>query len=154
MPNNLVFNQVANQLITQVYGYNGSTQVAVLTDSAGHLAVVGTFTAVITPDFTSESTQIVVGAATNTAFSKDTSLQTEYTFYVFNTTAATTMTAWLQISPTTAESYFVDDPSTVTVFTGIGKAVLVASRYLQYTRLAMVSSASATAEVYYNAMGQ
>ncbi|MDD3014002.1 MAG: DUF6385 domain-containing protein [Candidatus Gastranaerophilales bacterium] len=153
MPNNLVFNNVADQLLTQIYGYNGSSAVAILTDSAGHLAVVGTFTASIISSFISESDQIIVGTATDTTFLQDTSLQKEYIFYVFNTTAATTLTAWLQISPTTAESYFVDDDSTVYAIAGNEKKAIVASKYLQYTRLAMLSSATATTEVYYNAQG-
>lgn len=151
MPNNLVFNNVADQLLTQIYGYNGSNAVAILTDSAGHLIVVGTVTANLINSFVSESDQILVGVTTDTSFVQDTSLQTEYTFYVFNTTAATTMTAWLQVSPTTAESYFVDDLSTFYTLGGNEKQPIVASKYLQYTRLAMISSAPATAEVYYNA---
>jgi hypothetical protein len=74
-----------------------------------------------------------------------------YSFYIFNT-GANTVTVQLQISPTTVESYYVNDFSgTVGVPTG-GKSVLIADQFLQFTRLFYETSGAACSfDVYYNA---
>jgi len=48
MPNNLVFNNVADQLKTQIFGQSGTDILAVQTDTSGNLAIVGTVTSVVT----------------------------------------------------------------------------------------------------------
>ncbi len=190
MPNNIVFNNVANQLQTQIYGQEGSNVRPVQTDASGNLIVTGTVTALVAtvtavvasgtitallstvtavvqsgtvtallstvtavalPQFTETSTTVAqIVSQTIPALTADTSAQRMYSFYVANTSAAS-LTAFLQISPTTAETYFVNDASSAFVLAGAARAVLVAQKYLRYTRLMLQAGAdTASAIAYYN----
>lgn len=148
MPNNIVFNEVASQLQTQIYGqYNGATK-AINTDSQGNLITTAL------PQFTSTSVTLTgITTATVTALTSDTSLRTMYSFYVKNDSATNTatFTAWLQISPVDSETYYVNDSSSAYTVGGQSKAVLVAARFLNYTRLLIQGSDTASAIIYYNA---
>jgi hypothetical protein len=169
MPNNLVFNGTASQLQSQVSGVDSNGTVrAILTDDSGRLDL-GTVTVTaedldIRP-LTAASDSIMLGARlfseSNTTIAgvtdsaaimqQDTSEQNVYSFYVFNT-GENTVTVNLQVSPTTTDSYFVDDTSGAVGVAAGEKAVLVAAKYLQYTRLFYsTGGATCTFDVYYNA---
>lgn len=190
MPNNIVFNHVAEELHTQIFGQNGNDIVPIQTDPAGNLLVAGsitallstvtaivdsgtitallstvtaivdsgtitallsTVTAVTLPIFTEESTTIAeLVNETASALTVETSLQRMYSFYVANTSAAT-LTAFLQISPTTADTYFLNDASGAVGIAGSAQAVLVAQKYMRYTRLMLQAGAdTASAVAFYN----
>ncbi|MFZ5965978.1 MAG: DUF6385 domain-containing protein [Bacillota bacterium] len=87
-----------------------------------------------------------------TTLSVDTSAKTLYSFYVKNT-GASTVTAKLQISPTTTAADFIDDPGgdTATLAPSTGKDVLATQRYLKYTRLHLSGTGTSTIFAYYNA---
>lgn len=147
MPNNLVFNNVASQLLVQIYGQNPSGQAtAIQTDASGNLI------ASITPAFTETSTTIVeIADATVTVLTENTSQQKEYSFYVANLTA-NTFTALLQIAPDDVESLYVTEPTGNVAIEPSSKAVLTAQKFLKYTRLLVIGSTNtASASVYYNA---
>ncbi|WP_145993159.1 DUF6385 domain-containing protein [Tepidibacter mesophilus] len=101
--------------------------------------------------FTEDSTSIDGVTDAAAILAKDTSEQGIYSYYVTNT-GTNSIDLKLQISPTTTDTYFVDDISgTVTVAAG-QKAVLVAQQYLKYTRLYYdTSGATCTFEAHYNA---
>lgn len=174
MPNNIVFNHVAEELHTQIFGQNGNDIVPIQTDPAGNLLVAGTLTALMStvtaivdsgtitallstvtavtlPIFTEESTTIAeIVNETASALTVETSLQRMYSFYVANTSAAT-LTAFLQISPTTADTYFLNDASGAVGIAGSAQAVLVAQKYMRYTRLMLQAGAdTASAVAFYN----
>ncbi|MDK2798755.1 MAG: hypothetical protein PWP27_513 [Clostridiales bacterium] len=100
----------------------------------------------------SESNTTIAGVTDSAAImQQDTSEQNVYSFYVFNT-GENTVTVNLQVSPTTTDSYFVDDTSGAVGVAAGEKAVLVAAKYLQYTRLFYsTGGATCTFDVYYNA---
>jgi hypothetical protein len=101
--------------------------------------------------FTSASTVLSGVNGSSEIFIQDTSEQSMYSFYVYNT-GTNTVTVNLQISPTENTNYFVDDGGEVVSLEGSGKTVLVAKEYLHYTRLAYdTGGATCTFEVYYNA---
>ena len=126
--------------------------VTAIVDSGTITALLSTVTAVTLPQFSESTTAVAqIVNETVTALTADTSQQRMYSFYVANTSAAL-LTAFLQISPTTAESYFVNDGSTIYTVAGASQAVLVAERYLKYTRLMLQAGAdTASAIVYFNA---
>jgi hypothetical protein len=99
-----------------------------------------------------ESTTTIEGVTDSAGiFEQNTGEQSMYSFYVYNT-GSNTLTVQLQISPTTTDSYFADDPSGTVAVTSGSKAALVAQRFLQYTRLFYeTSGATCTFDVYYNA---
>jgi len=71
MPNNIVFNNIASQLKTTIYG---SENVALKTDSEGRLEILSSL------NFTTTNTST---SCTEThIFEQDTSNLTEYSFYV------------------------------------------------------------------------
>ncbi|WP_026487474.1 DUF6385 domain-containing protein [Caldanaerobius polysaccharolyticus] len=204
MPNNIVFNPVADQLKTLVHGQTaGGTVTALLTDANGSLqtivqnasvtvtatsfdirplsyttdmvsvqSIVETVNANITNTinirslspatdtvsnilsgrvFTSATASINNVTGTGTLLLEDTSQKRMYTYYVYNTGAAA-LSVKLQISPTTAEEYFIDDPSGEISVTPGSATTLVAQRFLNYTRLYYdAGTATVTAVFYYNA---
>jgi hypothetical protein len=127
-----------------------STVTAVV-ESGTITALLSTVTAVTLPQFTESSTTIAqIVSQTISAMTIDTSAQRMYSFYVANTSAAT-LTAFLQISPLDTETYFINDASTVIALSGNSKGVLLAQKYLKYTRLMLqAGAATASAEVYFN----
>jgi hypothetical protein len=188
VPNNLVFNNVASQLKTQLYGYDGSSVVAIQTDASGNIKIVGvsgdtipvsiadTVTVTI-PDtvavtaadldirnlsgtqdsvlkagsyFTESSNALTDIVSTGIALTIDNSQQDIYSFYVKNTGAAA-VSVKLQISPTDAADYFTDDTSGEISIAGGSTDVLVAQKFLRYTRLFYNASDTTSIEVYYNA---
>lgn len=155
MPNMLVFNKVAEQLQTLISGVDSTGQTRkILTDSDGRIQIMGTFTAntqLSGRAFTESYTSLSAVTDSAAIFIQNTSEQSLYSFYIFNT-GVNTVTVQLQISPTTTYAYFVDDPSG-SIGLGAGqKTTLVTSRFLKYTRLFYeTSGAACTFEVYYNA---
>lgn len=146
MPNDLVFNNVASDLKTQIYGSNTSTPVQ--QDANGNLMVTMSGNA-----FTESNLTIAdFISSTVTAMTQNTSQQNMYSFYVTNT-SANTATAWLQISPTDVETYFVNDSTGKQVVAPSSSLVLVPKYFLKYTRVMLQNSTTATtsAFVYYNA---
>ncbi|SHE47984.1 hypothetical protein SAMN02746089_00302 [Caldanaerobius fijiensis DSM 17918] len=204
MPNNIVFNPVADQLKSLVHGRTaGGTVTALLTDASGNLqtmlqnasvtvaatnfnirslsyttdtvsvqSIVETVNTNVTNTvnirslspatdtvsnilsgrvFTSATTSINNVTGTGILLLEDTSQKRMYTYYVYNTGAAA-ISVKLQISPTTADAYFIDDLSgEVSVVPG-SATTLVAQRFLNYTRLYYnAGTATVTAVFYYNA---
>ena len=247
MPNNLVFNNVAENLKTQIYGStSGGTITSVLVDSNGNIQLGGSVTATVvagtvtvvggnitatvaagtvTVSAVSQGTVTVVGgnitatvaagtvtveggnitatvaagtvtvvggnitatiaagtvtivggsisatiaghgftssnttlntntaALTNTAFQFDTSqFDNHYSFYIMNTGAAT-VSVRLQVSPTTTNSYFVNDNTAEVTLTQNQAIVLVPGYFLNYTRVQVlgVGSDTSTVVAYINA---
>ncbi|MGJ7045009.1 DUF6385 domain-containing protein [Thermoanaerobacterium thermosulfurigenes] len=215
MPNNIVFNPVAEQLKTLVHGMQGTIPTPLLLDSTtgkllstvdGSVTVAGTVTAQGTLTVTasnfdirplsgttdsvtiSSGTVTVAGTVTVTASSLDirpltastdsftlgsrtfledstniagvtgtgvvlmenTGNKSMYSYYITNT-GTNTISIKLQISPTTTDTYFVDDINSISLAGG-SITVLTAVKFMQYTRLYYdTGGAAATAEFYYNA---
>jgi hypothetical protein len=100
--------------------------------------------------FTETNTTIDGLVGTGTVLQTDTSQYSLYSFYVNNTGDAA-ITVQLQISPTEADDYFVDDGSGPVSVAAGEKAVLVAKNFLRYTRVYYDSgAATATAAFYFN----
>lgn len=188
MPNNIVFNNVASQLKTQLYGYDGSSVVPIQTDASGNIKIVGVSgdtipvsiadpVTVTIPDtvaitaaeldirdltgtrdsvikagsyFSDDDSTLADIASTGIALTVDNSQQDIYSFYVRNTGAAA-VSVKLQISPTDNADYFTDDPSGETSIADGDADVLVAQKFLRYTRLYYDASDTTSIEVYYNA---
>ncbi|MTI48994.1 DUF6385 domain-containing protein [Sporosalibacterium faouarense] len=237
MPNNIVFNEVASQLKTQIYGNNGGTAVPLSVDGSGNLTFTATnldirslspttdTVSVTATDFDirslspttdtvtvtatdfdirglspttdtvtvtatdfdirglSPTTDTVTVTATNldirdlsgvtdsvtkggnffaesnttltvsdtgVALTIDTSEQDIYTFYVANTGAAA-VSVKLQIAPTNSSTYYVDDPSGEVSIGAGEKGVLVAQKFLKFTRLFFNPSDTTSIEAFYNA---
>lgn len=169
MPNNLVFNGVAEQLQTLINGVDADGNVRpIRTDSDGQIQL-GTVTVTaenfdIRPlsgatDSIQLSSRLLtedslafedVTVATAT-FVQNTGEQSEYSFYVFNT-GSNTLTVQLQISPISTDSYFMDDPSGAVGLESGDKVTLVAGRFLKYTRLFYDTGGEACSfNVHYNA---
>lgn len=155
MPNHLVFNNVANQLQTQIYGTDGNTIHAIKTDSCGRLEVVGTFTAVTAETVVELKKDLVNASGAGTALTVETIRLKSYTFYVKNIGTGT-FKVKLQVSPQDSDPYFIDDVSGEFIL-GSGnetKVILVPRFFLKYTRLHYeVISGNATAEVWFNGRG-
>lgn len=161
MPNNLVFNRVASQLLTQIYGTDGNNLHGIKTDAYGRLDVVGTFTAVgtitavTTPTVIELKTDIVNAGGMGTALAVDTSKLRCYSFYVYNL-GSSIFKVKLQIAPVNSDAYYIDDVSgEFSIGTGvISRAVLVPRHYLKYTRLQYEAvSGNINAEVWFNGLG-
>ena len=150
MPNNFIFDTIAEDLKTLIYGLNGSTAVALAVDSAGNLNFQSSYT--------SDNTTIasIATTATGTALQENTSDKSLYSFYVKNNSTTASVSVKLQVSPTTAAAYFIDDSSTaVTLGTGAA-TVLVPKVYQAYTQLYYTnldSTATAAVEAYYDGRG-
>lgn len=153
MPNNLVFNNVASQLQTQIFGSDGTTQRAVRTDANGILLVAGTFSATVAKQIVETCTTVTANTA-GTALTIETTGLSDYSFYVFNS-GTETFTVKLQISPDSSNSaFFIDDMSgTFTIDSVNTKAVLVPRYYMKYTRLVYVTTAPVTFTAWFNGMG-
>lgn len=200
MPNNLVFNDSAQNLKVQSFGStSGGTITSLLVANDGTLQVGGSITAtiantvtvtgqvsvtandfdirslssatdsvsvtgavtatvantvsvsVVGSGFTSSSLTIALDNAglTDTAFSFDTSQMKQYSFYVANTGTAA-ISVRLQVSPTTAETYFIPDKTIEVSLTADQSTVLVPGYFLNYTRIQAVSSETASAVAYFN----
>ncbi|HEX3029915.1 MAG TPA: DUF6385 domain-containing protein [Clostridia bacterium] len=126
--------------------------VTAIVDHGTITALVGnTVTAAVQGMFTETSTSIAnFQGTTITALTMDTSQQKMYSFYVLNN-SVNTATAFLQISPLGTEGYYYNDSASAQLLPN-GKAVLVAEKFLKFTRLMIQAGSAATvsAEVYYN----
>lgn len=154
MPNNLVFNNVASQLQTQIYGTDGKNIYPIKTDTYGRLEVVGSLTAVVAGTFVSNMT-VVSGSGIGSAMPMNTSVLNMYSFFVHNL-GNSTFTVRLQVAPTNEEKYYINDtsgdyalvPNTVT------NVILVPRYYLNWTRVQYIATAGTfTAEVWFNGKG-
>ncbi|WP_157732424.1 DUF6385 domain-containing protein [Thermoanaerobacterium sp. RBIITD] len=101
--------------------------------------------------FISVTSSINNVTGTGALLAEDTSQKTMYTYYVRNTGNAA-FSVVLQISPTTAEAYYIDDVTgEISVAPGTA-ATLIAGRFLNYTRIFYnAGTSTVTAEFYYNA---
>ncbi|MBR0600140.1 DUF6385 domain-containing protein [Sinanaerobacter chloroacetimidivorans] len=73
------------------------------------------------------------------------------TFFVYNS-GTSTLTVSLQISPTTATAFYIDDPSYTDVAISNGEnKIIVIGKFANYARLSYDAGAAATFSVYYNA---
>ena len=88
-------------------------------------------------------------ALTNTAFQFDTSQYKDYSFYVVNTGTAA-VSVRLQISPTTTETFFVNDNTTEFSLAQDAQTVLVPGIFLNYTRIQVAGAQTITAIAYFN----
>jgi hypothetical protein len=101
--------------------------------------------------FTESSASITSGSGSHVTMTTDNSQQNLYSFYIRNTGEAS-ITAKLQLSPVSNDNYFVDDLSGHTVIAANEKAVLVAQRYLKFSRVWYdTGTYTASFEIYYNA---
>ena len=154
MPNNIVFNNVADQMLTQIYAQNAGSPKALQADTDGNLLIVGTVTALTTPSFSETNVSLAtITTVTVTALTETTAGVNMYSFYVKNDASAdtATFTAWLQIAPVDGETYYVNDASTAVSIGGQSAAVLIAQKFLKFTRLLVQGSAeTASAIIYYN----
>lgn len=161
MPNNIVFNNVANQLHTQIFGSNGNCVFPIKTDSNGRLEVVGTFTAVGT--ITAITTEKIVELKADiinvgnpgSILPVETLSLSAYSFFVLNKSTSS-FKVKLQISPSDVDTYYIDDISgEFTISTGSSsKAVLIPRHYLKYTRLWFEPILGRiNAEVWFNGRG-
>ena len=101
--------------------------------------------------FTTSNLTITLGAGnlTNTAFNFNTSQMRQYSFYIRNT-GTSTISASIQVSPTTTEAYYTSG-TTASATLSQGRAIaLVPAYFMNYTRLQVTSSQTATAVVYFN----
>jgi len=148
MPNNFVFDVVAQDLKSLMYGLWGdTTAVALAVDENGNLNIgVG---------YTSSNTEIsgITAATTGIALTMDSSEKNLYSFYVTNTsTTSADIQFKLQVAPTDVATYYTDDSSTVYTVAAGSMAVLVPKYYLHYTRLYYVNgSDTGQFEAYYDA---
>ncbi len=101
--------------------------------------------------FTESSTTIDEVTDSAAIFIHNTGEYSLYSFYLYNT-GENTVTVQLQISPTTTDSYFMNDISGEEGVPTGEKTTLVAAKFLQYTRLFYeTSGATCTFDVFYNA---
>lgn len=168
MPNNIVFNNVASELKTQIYGQDETGVLhGILTDTEGRIEVAISDTLNIR-ELSAATDSIALGGRiatesvveltdftdTGVVLQMDTSEQDIYSFYVLNADdSGDTLTVRLQVSPTEAEEYFIDDVAAGTFTLGIGDAAaIVPSKYFHYTRIYYDAGANGcTADFYYNA---
>lgn len=139
--NELVFNEVASELQTQISGATSTGLTKhILVDTSGNIQIIGTVTVTAGTVnlggrlFTEDSANIANLSSTGVALPETVTQNRLYSYYVTNIGTAP-LSVKIQISPTTAATYFYDDPSGETVVTGGNKTVLAASRYLKHTRL-------------------
>lgn len=161
MPNNLVFNNIASQLHTQIFGSNGKCIYPVKTDSEGRLEVVGTFnatgtiTAVTTEKIVELRADIVNAESQGSVLPVETLSLSAYSFFVLNK-GSSSFRVKLQIAPSNVDVYYIDDVSgEITVDAGSSSKVLLVPRhFLKYTRLQYVPiSGRINAEVWFNGRG-
>jgi len=102
-------------------------------------------------EFTESNVEVTGVTGTAAVLQFDTSQEDVYSYYVNNTGSAT-FSVYLQISPTTTEGYFMDDPSGAVEIAPGERQTLVAQKYLRYTRLVYdAGAATVTADFWYNA---
>lgn len=167
MSNNLVFNTTASKLCVLINGKapSGDTKpIKVDEDGVITLPTV-TVTATdldirnlsATTDsiatiglITTSQTTVAANSTTGSIFTQDTGLSNEFSYYVINNDASS-ITVRMEISPTTANSYFLGDPNQSDVVIGPnGKGMLMASLYTNYSRLYYQATTTPTNfEVYY-----
>lgn len=149
MPNNFVFDTIAEDLKTLVYGlYNSTTAVPIAVDPNGNLDMGVGYTSAV-------ETVVLASLGTGGALTLDSSEKGLYTYYVRNLGDATSVTVKLQVSPTETATYYVDDSSTTyTLAPNGGTAVLIPKYYMHYTRLFLTNSdaaSTATVQMFYDA---
>jgi hypothetical protein len=146
--NNLVFNNVASQLLTQIYGQNPLGQAtAIQTDANGNLITIAQ------PQFTESNTTIAaIGATTITVLTENTSMTKNVSYYVQNQSTTATFGVNLQIAPSDVEALYVDEPTGTFTIEPSSTQVLVVQKFLKFARL-LVSAAGGTssATIYFNA---
>ena len=149
MPNNYMFDMIAEDLKSLIYGLYGTTAVALAVDANGNLNIgVG---------FAESSTTVadVASSDTGAVLTLDSSEKNLYSYYVKTVSqTSASISVKLQVSPTNTASYFIDDTSTAVTLATDAATVLVPKNYLHYTRLYYTNlSATDTAdiEVYYDA---
>jgi len=148
MPNNYMFDMVAEDLKSLMYGLNGSTAVALSVDSSGNLNIGVGYTA------SNTTISAIVADGTGVALTLDSSTKNLYSYYVKNASSTASVSVKLQVSPTDTDSYFIDDTSTAITLVTDAATVLVPKNYLHYTRLYYTNldaTSTADIEIYYDA---
>lgn len=141
MPNNLVFNTVASELKTQIYGFDGANVQPVATDSNGNLLISGTVTAnIATVTAIVESGTITALLSTVTAVVASgtiTALLATVTAVVESgtiTALVSTVTAITEVSFTETDTAITVSPgATVTALTEDTSTTRTVSFYVQNT---------------------
>lgn len=149
MPNNFVFNDIAEDLKTVIYGlYDSTTAVALAVDAEGNLDVGVSYTS-------AAETVVIAAEGSGGSMTLDSSEKGLYSYYIRNLGDETTVTVKLQVSPTETETYYEDDSSTsYELAPSGGTAILVPKYYMHYTRLYASNadaSSTATIQVFYDA---
>ena len=148
MPNNYMFDMIAEDLKSLMYGLYGSTAVALSVDADGNLNIgVG---------YTTSNTAIsdIAADGTGATLTLNSSTKNLYSYYVKNTSDTASVSVKLQVSPTDTDSYFIDDTSTAITLATDAATVLVPKNYLHYTRLYyanLSTTETANIEIYYDA---
>lgn len=155
MPNKLIYNNLANQLLTQVYGSDGRNIHPIKTDGNGRLEVTGDFFAVVNTKTVELKSNIINSTGQGVALTAETASLNMYSFYVYNQ-GTSPFKVKLQVSPVSNNEYFIDDSSEqVIISPGVGpKAILIPKHYFKYTRLCYEAiSGRINAEIWFNGRG-
>lgn len=131
---------------------SGGTISTVSALTAGTVTVSGGTLQTLSIFSSDTATTVGVGTATVDTLAEDTSTQKVYSYYVANVAGTETLTAWLQIAPVNSSTYYTNDSSTQYTIGPGEKAVLVAQKFLRYTKLQLLATgATATALCYFQA---
>lgn len=115
----------------QIYGFDGTTNQAILTDASGRLEIT------VAPSFTEATEDVNTATAFVGSTSRDVSGHPNYTWFVHNTGATNTADVQLEISPDDTE--WISDGAEEIVETETA-IVVVSNVFLRYTRIAYKST--------------
>jgi hypothetical protein len=141
-----------SQLSAGTVTIEGGTISTVSALTAGTVTVSGGTLQTLSIFSSDTATAVGVGTATVDTLTEDTSTQKVYSFYVANVQGTETITAWLQIAPVNSATYYTNDSATQYTIGPGDIAVLVPSKFLNYTKLQLIATGqTATALCYYQA---
>ncbi len=141
-----------SQLSAGTVTIEGGTISTVSALTAGTVTVSGGTLQTLSIFSSDTATAVGVGTATVDTLAEDTSTQKVYSFYVANVQGTETITAWLQIAPVNSATYYTNDSATQYTIGPGDIAVLVPSKFLNYTKLQLIATGqTATALCYYQA---
>jgi hypothetical protein len=108
-------------------------------------------TTVVGYDFTTDTQDLSGVSGTGEVFDNTDISQTKTaTFFVYNS-GSSAITVSLQISPTTAATYYLNDPAYTDVAVGAGEgSIIVVGKFANYARLQYDAGATGTFTAYYN----
>jgi uncharacterized protein with beta-barrel porin domain len=136
---------------TMTVGGSVTVSGGTITVVGGTMTVIsGTISALIAGNGFFSLSAALNGVGTDTSFVFTTSAYRTQTFYVYNS-GALSVSARIQISPVNNETYFIND-KTAEIQLGTNQAtVLTPGYFLNFTRLRIQGSNTATCLVYFNA---